>query len=103
MKTIKFFYNGFKVNGGKLQKCFYMEGPWINYPNDMITICGREYDNFKDLEDVFTIENNTDITTDYFEPNKIRVVPSHPLYAQVKKAVEAVHERNAKIRAEMQR
>lgn len=87
--AIKFYYNGFKINGGKLYKVTYSMGQLINYPAGTITIYAR-HDNRthmpKEMRELFNVENNSDIQTDYFECDKIRVLPTHPLYEQVKNA-----------------
>lgn len=38
---------------------------------------------------MFTVENDSDPMTDYFENDSIRVAPTHPLYAAVNAAWEA--------------
>ena len=87
--TIKFFYNGLKGSDGKLQKCSYSDSELINSPAGTITIYGRSYVGFSaEVADAFAIENDSNIQTDYFEHDRIRVVPSHPLYAAVKAALD---------------
>lgn len=97
MTSLKFFYNGIKVNGGKLQKATFDDCPLRSYPNGTITIRAREYSGFSvEIAEAFTIENNTDTQTDYFEKDKIRVVPSHPLYAEVAAATAKRHAKYAR-------
>lgn len=87
---LKFFWNGIKDNGGKLQGASYSQSQLINHPAGTITIYGKRYRGFSSgIHDAFSIENNTDTQTDYFENDRIRVEPSHPLYAQVKAAADA--------------
>jgi hypothetical protein len=89
MTKLRFFYNGIKGSDGKLQKVNYSEGALLNHPEGTITIYARDYIRFSaEVREAFTVENNSDSMTDYFEQDRIRVVPSHPLYAQVKAAVE---------------
>ena len=79
---LKFYYNGIKVDGGKLQKASYGGGPWVNKPADTITIYARGYNEFsKEVYAAFTVENMTDMRQDYFEKDKIRVHSNHPLYS----------------------
>lgn len=86
--AIKFFWNGIKGADGKLQRAWYSDGPWNNLPSDCITIYARNYRRFsKEVAEAFAIENNTDLMTDYFENDKIRVFPTHALFADVKAAV----------------
>ena len=37
----------------------------------------------------FNVQNDTDTMTDYFDSDRIRVIPSHPLYGAVKAALNA--------------
>lgn len=90
---LKFFYNGIKANGGKLQKAHYSFG---NYTTESginpasVTIYAREYDGFcGEVATAFDVQNNTDSQTDYFEKDRIRVAPEHPLYALVVAAYDA--------------
>ena len=86
---MKFFYNGIKGSDGKLQKCYYADGPYHNLPSDCITIHGKHYKGFsEEVRNTFKVENGTELQTDYFENDRIRVFSSHPLYAQVKAAYE---------------
>lgn len=96
MANLKFFYNGIKGSDGKLQKCYFWESRG-NFPEGTITIYAKEYKRFSaEVREHFTVENNTDSMTDYFEEDRIRVNPSHPLYAQVKAALDKVEARKAK-------
>lgn len=97
---LKFYWNGIKQDGGKIQRCFYSDGQLARHPEGTITIYGRDYTGFSpELQDAFKVENDTDIMTDYFENDRIRVEPSHPLYGQVSAALQASKEHNAKIYA----
>ena len=52
-------------------------------------IYAKHYRHFSDgVSKAFTVENDSDSMTDYFEDDRIRVEPSHPLYADVKAAYE---------------
>ena len=90
MPTFKFLWNGIKVNGGQLQKAWYSYSNLINYPEQTITIYAKNYRRFSaEISEVFDVQNNSDSMTDYFECDKIRVTPDHPLYAQVLEACKA--------------
>lgn len=94
---LKFFYNGIKANGGALQKCHYSIGNLVNFPAGTITIYAKDYSGFDSaVKKAFTVENNSETMTDYFETDKIRVLPTHPLYAEVLAALEKGQERIAK-------
>jgi len=104
---IKFFYNGLKVNGSKLYKAHYSIGNLTpqaqekhGYNDKTITIYARDYLRFpQEVRNAFTVENNTDMMTDYFEKDRIRVKEDHPLYDQVYKAVLAAKAHQEKIAA----
>ena len=86
--TIKFFYNGLKINGGNLQRAHYSKGSYTaasGLPNNTITIykllANNDVSFAGDVRNMFDVENNSDSREDYFERDKIRVIPTHPLYA----------------------
>lgn len=88
--TLKFFYNGIKSGAGKLQKAGYYAGTLRSYPAGTITIHARDCAGFDaSVRSAFNVENNSNSQTDYFENDRIRVVPSHPMYGQVKAAHDA--------------
>ena len=87
--TIKWFWNGFKVNGSKaLTKAHY------SFQKTQLTVYGKEYKDFPpELAEVFTVENNTDLITDYFDNDKIRIEPSHPEFQAAAQAYIKQEER----------
>src|ERR1700730_10364126 len=90
MTNLKFFWNGIKANGGKMQRAHYSSGALLHSPAGTITIYGRDYKSFSaEVREAFTVENNSEMMTDYFEQDHIRVTPDHALYSQVKSAMEA--------------
>lgn len=94
---LKFYWNGIKGENGKLQRCFYSSGALLHHPEGTITIYSRDYSHFtKDINDAFEVENDSDLMTDYFEKDRIRVLPSHPLYNQVLEAVRLMEKHNEK-------
>lgn len=86
-----FHWNGIKdTKGAKLQKCWYSGGELLRHPAGTITIYARDYSHFSDkVRACFKVENDTDTMTDYFDNDRIRVIPSHPLYSRVKAAMQA--------------
>lgn len=101
---LKFFYNGIKDSGGKLQRCWFSGSMLINHPAGTITIYKRDYSSFSDgVHAAFKVQNDTEIQTDYFEKDRIRVEPSHPLYALVLEALRASERHAAGIAAKRQR
>lgn len=93
-----FYWNGLKdAKADKLQKAWYSLGNTIGAPEGTITIYARDYARFSALvRGCFVVENDTDTMTDYFDSDRIRVTPSHPLYAQVRGAWEAQEAHRAK-------
>ena len=88
--ALKFVWNGIKGSDGKLQSTSYSDGPLISYPAGTLTIYAKSHGGFSaEVAEEFSIENNSDSITDYFEKDRIRVLPGHPLYAAVKAAVAA--------------
>lgn len=79
-ESIKFFYNGIKVNGGKLIRCFY----FTDSKSGSVTISARDYDDLP--RDMFKVKNETDLYTDYFDSDSATVTPEHPLYKYVRAA-----------------
>lgn len=79
-ETIKFFYNGIKVNGGKLIRCFY----FTDSRSDSVTISARDYADLP--RDMFKVKNETDLYTDYFDSDSATLTPAHPLYKYVRAA-----------------
>lgn len=71
----------------------YFTGPWIMRDGinpDMIKIRPRRGLSFPaEMRAAFTIENNSDAMTDYFEADCIRLIPGHPHYEAVKAAAGA--------------
>lgn len=86
-----FFWNGIKdAKGAKLQRCAYSDGKLIGYPDGTITIYARDYHHFSEkVHACFDVKNDTDTQTDYFDDDRIRVIPAHPLYEAVRAAMES--------------
>lgn len=78
--SIKFFYNGIKVNGGKLIRCFY----FTDSKSESVTISARDYADLP--RDMFKVKNDTDLYTDYFDSDSATVTPEHPLYKYARAA-----------------
>jgi len=99
--TLKFFYNGIKANGGKLQKVWYNLGNTIDYPGkSTITIDKSDYVRFSpEVHEAFKVENNSEMMTDYFEQDRICVTAEHELYAEVLEAATKAKVHSEKIAA----
>ena len=92
-QTLRFYWNGIKGVSGILQKVTYSKGhytPESGLCENTITIYKRDHTPFSaEVRAWFTIQNDSDGMTDYFETDRIRVSPDHPLYQQVNQAFEA--------------
>jgi hypothetical protein len=85
---LRFLWNGIKVNG-KLYRAWYSLGNLHHYPEDTISVSARNYESFPaEVRACFHIENDTDIQSDYFDSDRLRICSSHPLYALAKAALE---------------
>jgi hypothetical protein len=86
-----FYWNGIKdAKGDKLQRAWYSGGELLRHPAGTITIYARDYARFSDkVRACFVVQNDTDTQTDYFDQDRIRVIPSHPLYSAVQAAMNA--------------
>ena len=91
---VKFMWNGIKVDG-KLHKCWYSISTLVGFPAGTITIYGKNYGDLPAIAGL-TVENDSDIMTDYFENDRIRVTPDNPFYTEVKAALEKLNDHNAK-------
>lgn len=78
MKTesIKFYWNGIKVNGGKLIRTWYSIDN-INDPQ-AVSISARDYESLPG--DLFVVRNNSDSYTDYYDKDHATIEAGHPLY-----------------------
>lgn len=82
---IKFQTHGIKTIKG-LEPCSYSISSLIN-GQKCITIYGKNYRSFSaEIRAEFKVENNTEIMTDYFEDDAIRVFKDHPLFNDVARA-----------------
>lgn len=78
-ESIRFFYNGLRLNGAKtLVKCFYSIDNTDRERTPAITIYARS--GYHLPHDLFSVENDTDFMTDYFDDDRAILKPEHPLY-----------------------
>jgi hypothetical protein len=90
---LKFYWNGIREsNGGAfgpLQLCSYHRGALKHHPDGTITIYGKRYRPFSSgVCKAFEVKDDTEIQSDYIVNEHIRVLPTHPLYAQVFAAMQ---------------
>lgn len=88
MKMIKFFYNGLKVDGGKLQKASYSKYEARSTGALSLAIYKDGYCPFEGVSGYFDVENETDSMTDYFCRDSITITENHPLWDDVNAAWE---------------
>lgn len=74
---IRIYWNGIKIDGGKLIHCGYSIDNNIDH-HTSVTIYARDYADLP--RDLFQVVNNSDIMTDYFENDRADLTPEHPLY-----------------------
>jgi len=84
---LKFLWNGIKLDG-KLYRARYSPNELINQPNGTITIYAKDYGRFPKIEGL-TVQNDSDLMTDYHAKDLIKVTPNNPHYAAVKAALDA--------------
>lgn len=92
--TIKFLWNGIKVDG-KLHRCFFSDTQLINHPAGTLTIYAKDYKPLPKI-DGLDILNDSDGMTDYFETDRVRVLPGSTYHAAVASAIEASRAHYAK-------
>jgi hypothetical protein len=91
---LKFLYNGIKLDG-TLYKGTYSKGTYTEQskiPQGTITIYAKDYKRFPLIEGL-EIKNNSDSMVDYFEEDKIRVIPTNKYYQEVFQAWEKQEEK----------
>lgn len=80
-ESIKFFWNGIKINGGKkLIKCFYS----LDNNRDGVQDVSISADSLPG--DLFAVSNDTDLYSDYFDNDRARLTAEHPLYKYARRA-----------------
>lgn len=106
-ESIRFFWNGIKINGeNKLIRCFYSLDNSTRQPGPCVTIYAKGY-GAELPRDLFTVKNETDSMTDYFDTDSATLTPAHPLYkyaraAALKSAMRGEPEYIAKLEQEAQ-
>lgn len=76
---IRIYWNGLKIDGGKLIKCGYSLNNTSQQGGEAVTIYADGY-GAQLPRDIFDVTNDTDIYTDYFDTDRATVDASHPLY-----------------------
>jgi hypothetical protein len=95
--TVNFMYNGIKIDG-KLYKASYRIGgycPELGIPESTITMHAASYKKIPRLEGLH-IENDSDIMTDYFETDTVRIAENDKYYNEKKKGLILYLQHNIK-------
>lgn len=83
---IKLLKKGIKLDG-KYYPCFYSSSK--NNTNGNATIYIKTYESLpREAYNIFDVENKTDIQTDYFEQDIIRINKNSPYFEQVEKLAQ---------------
>lgn len=91
-KSIRFYWNGIKVDGGALIRCFYsLDNNRDHAPS--VSISCRDCSGSLP-SDLFTVRNDTDLMTDYFDTDRATLTPEHPLYKFARYAAECAEIRH---------
>ena len=88
---IKIYWNGIKIDGGKMVRCFYSINNNAQIKGDCVSISARDYDSLP--ADLLPVTNDTDIYTDYFDNDRATLTPEHPLYKYFRYAAEKARAR----------
>ena len=75
ISSIKFFYNGLRLNGSRT---LCRVGYSLDLDAQTVTIYARSGETLP--RELFTVENDTDLYTDYFDDDRAELTPAHPLY-----------------------
>ena len=96
-ESIKFYYNGIRVNGEKkLIKLYYsLDNNADHAPSVSLDVADYSGSLPRDL---FEVYNDTDIYTDYFDSDHAYLTPEHPLYKYARFAAEKAKIRELKSR-----
>lgn len=81
-ESIRFYWNGIKINGGKLTRCGYYTSD--TETSASVTIFARDCGRLP--RDLFAVKNDTDLYTDYFDSDRATLTPEHPLYKYARAA-----------------
>lgn len=92
--SIKFFYNGLRLDGAStLVRCGYS----LDLDAETVTIYARSGSRLP--SELFPVENDTDLYTDYFDDDHAELTPAHPLYKFAVYAASRAKLREVKARA----
>lgn len=98
----RYHFNGIKIDGGPLSKGHWsFTRSWTTVTDRVIpnqlTLYGKDLNDFDPaVSKLFTVENDTDGMTDYYEDDRIRIPADHPEFPAAIQAWAKQQERAAK-------
>lgn len=100
MATVKFLWNGIKVDGELYRASYSIANYKVRgIAENSILVYAKDYSGLPQLEGL-QIENDSDIMTDYFEKDRIYIQPDNKYYndalSAYKKMTEHIEKRIAK-------
>jgi len=90
--TVKFFYNGVRIDGVLFRVSYNMVHENERLPKGTIIMYEKDYNDFPRIEGL-TVINDSDPMTDYIVRDKILIYPNSPYYADARRAIEKHDER----------
>jgi hypothetical protein len=99
--AIRFYFNGLKVDGGPLVRGhFSLIKAWSAHgrdvPTHLVMYCKAYEPVPEEVRQAFKVENRTDLMTDYFDTDTVRIPPEHPLFREAARALQQDLERAIK-------
>jgi len=92
MNQVKAYKNGFRVNGGRLQRYFLTQGEILDSKKSLVKvyfIYARDYEGFsKEIRELFDVSNGTDVTTDYCEKDRIVLDSTQPHFKSFEQVLQ---------------
>ena len=95
---MKILWNGIKSEG-RLVKAHYSGTELRNHPAGTISVYFRAFGLTPEIIQHLRPRDNSDAMTDYYEAPTARVEPSHPLYAEAKRALDEQNAHRARMYA----
>ncbi len=95
--NVKFMWNGIKIDG-QLYRARYSVGPYTpqsKLPADTITVYFRDYQQFPQVSGL-SIQNDSDSMTDYFERDRLRILPDSRFHREALAAKSLAEQHHAK-------
>lgn len=96
MTNVKFEWNAIKADGKKAL-VWYSDSKLLNFPEGTITIYAKDVLQNIPAIDGLTVQNDSEMQSDYFESDRVRVVPSNPWYPQVLEAMKNAKDHKARM------